>query len=392
MTTTFDHPRQLLPPEAYFDNGWLDREVHGLFDRSWVWAATEEDLKEPGDFRACRLMNHSLFVLRDEAGELQAFHNICRHRGCEIVEGSGNVGSTIRCPYHRWTYETNGALRGVPNEAECFGTAPRERLSLHRASVGSHRGMVYVNPDPDPPEPFDQWIAGLDDHAWPHDLADGSLSYAGDVRYEMHCNWKVFYENAIDGYHLGYLHNQTLGSVYPDRNLWHPVGRHTVWYSTEREGDPQSSTVLSAELADGAGATRLPGHEESFYPGVVMLFPLTILSPSPWGFHVSMLEPKSPDLTMMWTQSWTTYGSASRADAGKSPTLISLANQEGHPMESGNFQLEDMWICEMIQRNLRSPKFEVGPMAAGSGAESPIMHFQQSVLDYLNGDAGKAGG
>ena len=61
-------------------------------------------------------------------------------------------------------------------------------------------------------------------------------------------------------------------------------------------------------------------------------------------------------------------------------------------MESGNFQLEDMWICEMIQRNLQSPKFEVGPMAAGFGAESPIMHFQQSVLDYLNGDAGKANG
>ncbi len=191
--------------------------------------------------------------------------------------------------------------------------------------------------------------------------------------------------------HLGYLHNKTLGAAYPDRNIWHPVGRHTVWYSIEREGDPQSTTVLSAEMADAAGATRLPGHEESFYPGVVMLFPLTILSPSPWGFHVSLLEPKTPDLTTMWTQSWTTYGSASRAEAGKAPTPISLANLEGHPMESGNFQLEDMWICEMIQRNLRSPKFKVGPMAAGFGAESPIMHFQQSVLDYLNGDPGGSG-
>ncbi|MYB20590.1 MAG: Rieske (2Fe-2S) protein, partial [Holophagales bacterium] len=190
MSTPFDHPRQLLPPEAYFDAEWLDREVDGLFDRSWVWAATEEDLKEPGDFRTCRVMNHSLFVLRDEAGELQAFHNVCRHRGCEIVEGSGNLGSTIRCPYHRWTYETNGALHGVPNEAECFGAVPRESFSLHRAAVGAHRGMVYLNPDPDPPEPFDQWIAGLDGHAWPHDLGDGTLSYAGDVRYEMHCNWK----------------------------------------------------------------------------------------------------------------------------------------------------------------------------------------------------------
>ena len=77
--------------------------------------------------------------------------------------------------------------------------------------------MVYVNPDPAPPESFDEWIANLDDHAWPHDLGDGTLSFTSETTYEMRCNWKVFYENAVDGYHLGYLHDRTLGPLYPDR-------------------------------------------------------------------------------------------------------------------------------------------------------------------------------
>ena len=66
----------------------------------------------------------------------------------------------------------------------------------------------------------------MNDHAWPHDLS--SLVYKGSVSYEMQCNWKLFYENAVDGYHLGYLHDRTLGKVYPSKNIWEPVGDHVV--------------------------------------------------------------------------------------------------------------------------------------------------------------------
>ena len=390
----FDAPRQLLPRSAYFDAAWFAKEIDALFDNAWVWAATEGELQRAGDFITCRVLHHPLFVVRDGEGELCAFHNICRHRGCELVEGRGNLGTAVRCPYHRWTYSLAGTLRGVPNEKECFGSVPREPLSLHAAAVGAHRGMVYVNPHPSPPEPFETWIAGLDEHAWPHRLDDGSLRLAGEMRYEMHCNWKVFYENAVDGYHLGYLHDRTLGKLYPSKNLWRSVGRHAVWYSTEREGPPQASSILSAELADGAGAKRLAGHETPLYPGVVMLFPLTVYSPNPWGLYVSVLEPIGPERTNLrtlswvpegfWGRLWEDWGEGSEGGEGK---VVRLADLKEHPLKSGNFQLEDMWICEKIQRNVRSPKYAVGPMASGPGAESPVTHFQQSVLDYLDGRA-----
>ena len=392
MNAEFGAPRQLLPRTAYFDPAWHAKELDALFDRAWVWAAVEGDLREPGDFVTCRVLRHALFILRDGDGELRAFHNVCRHRGCELVEGRGNLGRAIRCPYHRWTYSLQGALRGVPNEKECFGQVPREPLSLHAAAVGVHAGMVYVNPHRRPPEPFDAWIAGLDDHAWPHRLDGGGLRFAGEMRYEMRCNWKVFYENAVDGYHLGYLHEGTLGRLRPSTNVWRRVGRHAVWYSTERDGPPQASSVLSAELADRAGAKRLPGHETPQYPGVVMLFPLTVYSPHPWGFNVSVLEPAGPERTNLRTLSWVPGGLRGWFNRDvRDGEAVRLAYLKKHPLESGDFQLEDMWICEKIQRGVRSPKYEVGPMANGPGAESPVTHFQQSVLDYLEGGAGAGG-
>ena len=191
------------------------------------------------------------------------------------------------------------------------------------------------------------------------------------------------------------------------------VGRHAVWYSTEREGPPQASSVLATERADGYRAARLPGHETPHYPGVVMLFPLTIYTPSPWGFSVSVLEPEGPEHTLMRTLDWAPAGgwkgipravrdvvrAARRNGPAKrrgrtSPSpgggrVVRLADLDKHPLESGDFQLEDMWICEKIQRNLHSSKYRVGPMAEGPGAESPVTHFQRSVLDYLEGKAGE---
>ena len=383
MISTFDQTGQLLPREAYLDPAWLERERRALFDQSWTYICTEAELAEAGDFQTCRFLDHSLFVVRNASGGLQAFHNICRHRGCEVLEGSGNTGSALVCPYHRWTYRLDGTLRGVPNEQECFEHLEPGQLGLKPASVGVHAGLVYLNPSAAPRDSFAAWIANLDDFRWPHRFDDGSLEFRGSVTYEMRCNWKVFYENAVDGYHLGYLHDKTLGKLYPDRNVWKPAGRNVVWYSTERDGPPQSASVLSAALADGQGAQRLPGHEQSCYPGVVMLFPLTILSPSPWGFYVSQLEPVTPELTNMHTLSWAPAGSPGRFDLSAVEGPVRLSELRGHPLDSGSFQIEDMWIVEKIQRALRSPAFEIGPLAHGPGAESPITHFQANLLEFL---------
>ena len=76
--------------------------------------------------------------------------------------------------------------------------------------------MVFGNPSPQRDSEFEDWVGSMNDHAWPHDLS--SLGYKGSVSYEMQCNWKLFYENAVDGYHLGYFMIK-LCKVYPSKNL-----------------------------------------------------------------------------------------------------------------------------------------------------------------------------
>ena len=384
MTSLFKTPKQLLKPQDYYSDEWFQREKRDLFDVSWVYACNESALKEPGDFVTLKFMDHPLFVVREVNGGLRAYHNICRHRGCQVLEGAGNTAGAIVCPYHRWTYESDGSLRGVPNEIECFDELDRESLSLHPASVGVYAGMVFVNPSPQRDSEFEDWIGSMNDHAWPHDLS--SLGYKGSVSYEMQCNWKLFYENAVDGYHLGYLHDRTLGKVYPSKNVWEPVGDHVVWYSTEQDGKKKSNTLLTSKLSETYGSKMIPGAEMSDYPGVVMLFPLTIVSPSPWGFYVSVLEPAGPELTFMHSHSFGEKDEKARDRAWHldEADIVRLSDLETHPLESGNFQIEDMWIVEKIQRNIRSPHYQVGPLARGDGAESPLTHFQETVLRYVN--------
>ncbi|MEM7100542.1 MAG: SRPBCC family protein [Pseudomonadota bacterium] len=377
-----DKAQQLLPIDAYYSQEWYATERTQLFDRSWVFACPEAAVAHPGDYVTLRFMDYGLFVVRDRSGALRAFHNVCRHRGCEVLENSGNTKSTIVCPYHRWVYQLDGKLRGLPDEQDCFEGIEKSELSLHPAGVGVYAGLVFVNPDPNTND-FNEWCYGLEDHPWPHRFDDGSMSYSGEIVYEMDCNWKVFYENAIDGYHLGYLHDKTLGKVYPDKNIWEAVGPHHLWYSTET-GAKKSNTLLSVASAESNFVPRLHGDDEANYPGVVMLFPLTILSPSPWGFYVSILEPAGPEKTFMRTLAWSPGGDGGRFKIKDGPhEPIRTRDLDKHPLETGNFQIEDMWIVEKVQRNLHSPLYKVGPFAQGMGAETPLYQFQNTVLQSI---------
>ena len=249
-------PVQRLPREAYISPEWFERERRDLFGRTWTWAGLACDLPEAGDYTTVAAGDHPLVVLRDEAGALRAFHNLCRHRGTELVEGAGRLDAArIVCPYHRWTYGLDGALRAVPLHAQCFpGLDPGDH-SLLPAALGEFKGMVFVHPDPG--ADFSEWRADLESVAWPHRFE--RMRAGPEITYEMRCNWKVFFENAIDGYHLAYLHDRTLGGPRADRNVWDVHGRHLVWYSTEtgrKTCMPQAVSGSIETASDGRfGAT-----------------------------------------------------------------------------------------------------------------------------------------
>ena len=369
---------QRLPKEAYISPDWLAREQRALFERQWVFACLSSDLSSRGDYLTLRVGALSLIILRDGQGRLRAFHNLCRHRGTELLEGHGRLGQSIICPYHKWAYGFDGRLIGVPQEALCFAELDKQHFSLHPAALAEYKGLVFIHPEPDIAANFADWLGGLQAVPWPHRVED--LCEGPTLVYEMNCNWKIFYENAIDGYHLVHLHKNTLGGPEPGANCWERHGAHLVWYSTENPGRKTCSPKKVAEAMAGRAAIR--GCEKGDYPGVAMLYPATIVTASPFDFSISRLQTAGPDRCRLTVRTWKA-AKGEKASGEPERRVIRLADLDGHPLESGDFMMEDLWICEKIQRSLHSSRFAVGPLAAGAGAESPLLWFQDQLLSDL---------
>ena len=374
-----------LPREAYLENAWHAREQRQLFADSWVFAGLKSDIENAGDYLTVNAGAFSIAVIKSKTGALNAVHNICRHRGAELLEGNyGNAGKSLVCPYHRWTYGLDGSFRGAPHMAACFPDLDRNKFSLKPAAVGVFRELIFVNPNPN--ADFCNWIGPLTDKAWPHDLAAKDLREGAPLLYDLKCDWKVFIENAIDGYHLAYLHEHTLGGPEPDKNTWERAGDHLIWYATD-EGVRHRLPHKARD--ESKGAPKVKSAAKSGYGGVYYLFPATIIVPTPYGLSISTLEPISPGRCKMhvrnWVGPWQSKDERKHVPGyDKTTGVISSENWTKHPLETGDFQTEDVWICEKVQKGIKSPACEFGPFAKGAGAETPIEWFHLTFLRALD--------
>ena len=375
-----------LPRHAYISSEWQKREREELFANAWQFAGTKHDYEMTGDFRTVQAGAFPLAVVRSKDGSLQAHHNVCRHRGATLLEDeAGNAGSSLVCPYHRWTYGLDGRLRGAPDLANCFPDLDRAGLGLKPASVGVYKDLVFVNPKPD--ADFSEWVRPIEQSVWPHDISANELREAAPLIYDMKCDWKVFVENAIDGYHLAYLHEQTLGGPRPSENVWEKRGDHMVWYATDDKTTRHRIPGLIRKQTKNMPRLKHVSGED--YGGVYLLFPSTLIVPTPFGFSVSSLSPTAPGRCRMtvrhWVGPWQSRDPRkSISGYDKSSGVISSDHWKKHPLETGDFQTEDVWICERVQRGLESPAYEAGPLAQGEGAEDPVAWFRNSILDRMH--------
>ena len=180
-----DRPARQLPRDAYVSPAWFDCERRDLFGRTWTYAGIAQDLSMVGDYATVLAGSYPLMVIRDESGALRAFHNLCRHRGTELVEGSGRLErARIVCPYHRWTYDLGGALRAVPMRRECFADIDTGEHSLLPAAVGELGGLVFVHPDRC--ADFANWRSDLESVLWPHRFE--RMNAGPEITYEIRCN------------------------------------------------------------------------------------------------------------------------------------------------------------------------------------------------------------
>src|SRR5262249_9921303 len=150
-------------------------------------------------------------IVRDRAGELHAFFNVCRHRGTQICNvHQGQFSETIQCPYHAWTYGLDGKLVGAPHMQEVKGF-DKKHFPLHEAAITEWEGFVFVCVSHEPP-PFDAWIQPMIGRLSRYKLP--SLKVGHRARYEVAANWKLIFQNYSECLHCPMIHPE-LNTVLP---------------------------------------------------------------------------------------------------------------------------------------------------------------------------------
>jgi Rieske 2Fe-2S family protein len=226
--------------------------------------------------------------VRGDDGVLRGFHNICRHRGVHILEGRGAAPRGISCFYHRWHYNLDGSLRGVP-QAEKFPCLDRDSLALKPAAVGEWNGLVFVHPDPEPSVSLDAWLAPLTPHYGP--WQPDKLLEAETYQHIVAANWKLFVENHIDGYHLFHLHAQSIQGLDHHRQSWRPAGRHWSFYEPELPNQDQAG-----HQSRMSGLPTLEGvHDGIMGSSVFLIFPTLGIAAGDTYFALLAIEPLSPE-------------------------------------------------------------------------------------------------
>jgi phenylpropionate dioxygenase-like ring-hydroxylating dioxygenase large terminal subunit len=380
--------RWLLPTEAYTSEDWFRQEQEHLFRCCWYFAGMEDDVTDVGDFTCVTVGTDPIVVVRGEHGNLQAFHNICRHRGAQLLEGRGNLRHGISCFYHRWRYSLDGELTTVPQPDQFPGLC-KEELGLLLAAVDSWNGMMFVHVDPEPSAGLREWLGETPDGMAPFNPLE--LEEIPVVRHELRANWKLFLENHVDGYHLWHLHAKSIKGLDHAHQDWRPTGRHWTFY------EPPSRAGAHAD-AELTGLEVLPGHGPGGYgSSVQLLFPnlgvaggstfWATIQAIPVSAERTVVEIRTRIAPMSPTAKARALAQLTSRRIGRSlaktpiaPALRTARLLRGHAADP-DFVAEDLHAAESVQRGMHSSHFEVGPMA--KDYENAITFFQQNILDYV---------
>ena len=198
---------------VYTDPAWAVREQQLLFRERPLLMGFSSEWAAPGAFRTDDLAGVPILIARAADGKLRAFLNVCRHRGAKVADGCGQARLFV-CPYHAWTYELTGKVRGIPDE-RCFPGVRDERPSLTALPLCEKHGLVWVIPGPaaDGATEFDidPWLGGLGAELGSYGFDTWSFFDRRLVPEPM--NWKILVDTFHEGYHIGFLHRDSLREI-----------------------------------------------------------------------------------------------------------------------------------------------------------------------------------
>ena len=317
---------ETIPSCWYTDPQFYNLEKECVFARTWQGVGHLRQVQNPGDFFLANIAGNPIIVVRGKDEQLRAFYNVCRHRGGPLATKDGN-GAVLQCQYHGWTYLLDGSLRGVPyfDRVELFECKDFGLISI---DVDSWEGLVFVRLVPEDLSLI-TYFDGIVERIAPTQLKNKTFSRR--VEYQLNCNWKVYMDNYLEGYHVPYVHPE-LCKLYDYRN-----------YVTE--GHRYYSLQYSPLSGDENIYTK--GEGEAYY---YCIFPNFMLNILPGRLQTNLVLPLSHNQTLVIFQYY--YDDVSSAAALK----IIEADLE----YSDRVQQEDIEICERVQKGLESRAYDRG--------------------------------
>lgn len=356
-----------IPSTWYVDPQFLVSEKEKIFWHTWQPVGHAAKVATPGSYLAADVMGEPCAVVRGNDNVLRAFSNVCRHRASTILEGEG-CAKTLRCPYHNWTYSLEGQLLAAP-EFEGVEDWNRQDERLPPMRVEEWGPYVFVNVDSGAPELKD--VLG----DIPRQVAEmgcpvNQLHFSYRRDYLIRCNWKVYIDNYLEGYHLPAAHPSLFREL--DYNAYRV---DTFRYYSSQHAPIRPSRPGRDELR------RYSQADESNRALYFWIFPNFMLNVYPDNLSSNIILPVGHDQTLTIFE-WFTYSKDGQA-AEVLPETVAFSDE---------IQQEDIRICENVQKGLGSRTYDRGRYSVKR--ENGVYHFHCLVDEFLadNGHAGSDAG
>ena len=348
-----------LPAEWYTSDEVFRLEQRWLFRRTWQYAGLVEQVAAPGDFFTYQAGDLSLIVLRDDAGTLRGFVNVCRHRGSELLLEPCGHRKTIQCHYHAWTYNLDGTLRAAPAAKE-EPDFRKEDCTLFSVQVETWGPFIFVNPDTHA-RPLADLLGELPALVAATGVPLDALKRRVRRTYDIKANWKVVVDNYLECYHCPTAHPGFCDLI--DVNSY--AVTEYEYFSTQGGALKESAKAGKSNLYDVSQGVR-----EGFYAFLWPNFTLNIY-PGPGNVSLNLFVPLETGRTLAIYD----YCFVESVTEREERDFVRFIDQ---------VQDEDVVLCESVQRGLRSGYFDQGKLMLSR--EKGLRHFQRLVYDALTGE------
>ncbi len=342
-----------LPAHLYSEAGVFAVEKEKIFSRTWQVVGHASQVEKPGDYFTTELVGEPLLFVRGSDGRLRGFYNVCRHRAGPPAEGCGSR-KLFRCGYHGWTYGLDGSLVSA-TEIEGVENFRVEDFALAPVRVEEWFNLVFVNLDPDARKLCES-LGNLPQQAEKFPFAGMKLFERRT--YDMKCNWKTYVDNYLEGYHLPSVHPGLNRELDFNAYTVEPYAQHVRQFSPIRGAQPGDTTPRRYQEA-----------REDLTTDYFWIFPNWMLNCYPDNVSLNIVLPVAPERSLAIFE-W--YLPEKDHDMPAAKASVEFSHQ---------IQIEDVGICETVQKNLRSRSYTRGRFSVKQ--EKGVHAFHRMYADAM---------